>query len=152
MDRGLSWPFMMPTMTDAAQLHLETWFKEQAALLGEMQKAWTAWLTRRQEAMEATSRTFQMMLGCRDIDAMAAAYGDWLTGSMDRLVADISDAREEGLRLADFGQKSLAALMAQGARATAIASPTPTPRKTRRVRGTAQPETAHEAGEQEAAE
>jgi hypothetical protein len=147
-----SWPFMLPAMPDAAGLQTETWFKEQAASFNEMQKAWAIWLVRRQEAMEAASRTFHTMLGCRDIGSMAAAYGDWLMGSMNRLVAEMNDAREEALRLAEFGQRSVAALMQQGAQAAAPASPADAERETRRARGAARSEAAHEAGEKRAAE
>jgi hypothetical protein len=152
---GTSRPFVLPNMTDATRLQMETWFKEQAALLDETQKALAAWLARRQEAMEATSRTFQAMLGCKDVGAMAAAYGEWLTGSMNRIVADMNDARDEALRLADFGQNSMAALMQQSAEAASMRTTTPptaAETETPRTKGAPRAESTHEAGQQRAAE
>lgn len=111
--RGPGWPFALPNVPDALQLQMDTCVKEQTALFEGTQKTLARWMKRRQEAMEATSRTFQAMLGGRDAGALSAAYNDWLTGSIDRLVADLNDARDETLRLAEFGQRSWAALMQQ---------------------------------------
>jgi hypothetical protein len=149
---GTAWPFMLPAMPEAAGPQTETWFKEQAVWLNEMQKAWAIWLLHRQEAMEATSRTFQTMLGCRDVGSMAAAYGDWVTGSMNRLMAEMNDAREEALRLAECGQRSVAALMQQGTQGTGTVSAAHMETGSRRARGAVRTEGAREASEQNAAE
>jgi hypothetical protein len=70
-----------------------------------------AWTKRRQEAMEASSRTFHAICGCKDAGAMTIAYAEWLTNSMNRIFADVNDARDEALRLAEIGRKSVAALL-----------------------------------------
>ena len=41
---------------------------------------------------------------------MTTAYPEWLTNSMNRIFADVNDARDEALRLAEIGRKSVAAL------------------------------------------
>src|SRR5271166_5256589 len=46
-------------------------------------------------------------------------YGEWLTNSMNRIFADMNDAREEALRLAEIGRKSVAALFRPTADAVA---------------------------------
>ena len=46
--------------------------QEQAGFLDETQRAMAAWTKRRQDAMEATFRTFQAMGGCKDPAAMSA--------------------------------------------------------------------------------
>ncbi|HZB92789.1 MAG TPA: phasin family protein [Stellaceae bacterium] len=136
-----TWPFALPSLADAMQRQMDTWVKEQSALLDETQKTLARWTKRRQEAMEATSRTFQAILGCKDAGGLPAVYNDWLTGSIDRLVADMHDARDETLRLAEFGQKSMAALMQQcEAAASPIAPPsaaTEAPRAKAELRGQA---------------
>jgi hypothetical protein len=51
---------------------------------------------------------------------MTTAYGEWLANSMNRTFADLNDARDEALRLAEIGQKSVAALFRPIADAAAL--------------------------------
>ena len=41
---------------------------------------------------------------------MTTAYREWLTNGMNRIFADVNAARDEALRLAEIGQKSVVAL------------------------------------------
>ena len=50
---------------------------------------------------------------------MTTAYAEWLTNSMNRIFADVNDARDEALRLAEIGRKSVAALFRPTADAAA---------------------------------
>ena len=107
---GTAWPFVLPNVAEAFQVQMRAWLQEQAELLDETQKIMAAWTKRRQEAMEASFRTFQAISGCKDAGAMTTAYREWLTNGMNRIFADVNAARDEALRLAEIGQKSVVAL------------------------------------------
>ena len=114
---GPAWPFVSPDMAGTLQVQMQALLQEQAEFLDETQRAMAAWTKRRQDAMEANFRTFQAMGSCKDPAAMSAAYGEWLTNSMNRIFADMNDAREEALRLAEIGQKSMTAFFRETAKA-----------------------------------
>jgi hypothetical protein len=73
-----------------------------------------AWTKRRAEGAEANFRIFQAMGRCMDPASMSAAYCEWLTSSMNRILADMDDVREEALRLAAKGRNSMTAIIGQG--------------------------------------
>ena len=56
--------------------------------------------------METGFKASQTMCGCKDASAMTAVYGEWLANGMSRIAADVNDAREVALRLAQIGHKS----------------------------------------------
>jgi hypothetical protein len=62
-------------------------FRIRQSCLTEPKKILAAWTKRRQEAVEASSCTFQAICGCKDADAMTTAYAEWLTNSMNRIPA-----------------------------------------------------------------
>jgi len=107
---GTAWPFVLPNVAETFQFQMRAWLEDQAELLDGTQKIMAAWTKRRLEAVEASSRTFQAIYGCKDAGAMSAAYAEWLTNSMNRIFADVNDARDEALRLAEIGRKSVAAV------------------------------------------
>jgi hypothetical protein len=153
--RETSWPLIVQNMPPAVQVHMDAWFHEQAGLFDEMQKMMGAWMKRRQEAMEAAFRTFQRASNCKDAGALAACYGEWLTGNVNRIIADLDDARDEALRMGEIGQKSAAALWQQGAREkapAAAAAPVAAERGTRRAKDLPPSESVQEPGERSAAE
>ena len=94
---------------------MQSLLHEQTELLEESQKMMAAWTRRRQEAMETGFKAFQTMCGCKDASALTAVYGECLANSMSRIAADVNDAREVALRLAQIGHKSATALVQQGA-------------------------------------
>ncbi|MFY9640228.1 MAG: hypothetical protein WCD20_21100 [Rhodomicrobium sp.] len=98
--------FSSPEMA-AFQIQLQALLQEQADFLQETQTAMAAWTRRRQEAMEATFKTFAAMGVCFDPAAKNAAYSEWLMGSMDRILLDMDSIRQEALRLAEMGNKSI---------------------------------------------
>jgi len=107
---GTAWPFVLPNVAETFQFQMRAWLQDQAELLDETQKIMAAWTKRRQDAVEASSRTFQAICGCKDAGAVITAYAEWLTSSMNRIFADMNDARDEALRLAEIGRKSVAAV------------------------------------------
>lgn len=97
------WPEAFRVQMDAA-LH------DQAELLDETQKMMAAWTKRRQEAMESGFKTLQKLSASRDVAEMAAAYNEWLTSSMGRIMADMAAAQDGAMRLANLGQSAVSAL------------------------------------------
>lgn len=102
--------FGSPDMAQTLHMQMQALLQEQADFLAETQKAMAAFTKRRQEAMDANFKSFAAMGVCSDPAAMSAAYSEWLTGSMDRIFQDIDSVRQEALRVAEMGQKSMTAL------------------------------------------
>jgi hypothetical protein len=148
---GTAWPFVLPNVAETFQFQMRAWLQEQAELLDETQQIMAAWTKRRQEAMDASFRTFQAISGCKDAGAMTTAYREWLANSMNRIFADLNDARDEALRLAEIGQKSVAALFRPIADAAAstknTVSSTAAGSEARRARGAQSTNAAQEAHE-----
>lgn len=74
----------------------------------------TSWLTRRQEAFETGIDALRRMSACKTPVEMAVIYGEWLSGSMTRVLADLEE-----------GQKASLALFASTPRAEPAASAEP---------------------------
>jgi hypothetical protein len=132
------------------QFQMRALLQEQAELLDETQKIMAAWTKRRQEAMEASFRTFQAISACKDAGAMTTAYGEWLTNSMNRIFADMNGARDEAVRLAELGQKSVAAHFRPTADAKSTkntVSSTAAGMELRETKGFAPTKSAHEGHE-----
>jgi hypothetical protein len=102
--------FTSPAIPQILQMQMQALLQEQAALLDETQKTMAAWTKRRQEALDASLRTLAAMGSGLDPAAMTLAYSDWLNSSMSRIFEDMDSVREEALRVAQMGQKSMAAL------------------------------------------
>ena len=105
----------MPDWPDALRVQMEAVLHDQAELLDETQKMMAAWTKRRQEAMEAGFRTLRKLSDSRDATEMAAAYGEWLTSSMGRIMADMMAAQDGALRLANLGHSAITSLGPKGA-------------------------------------
>jgi hypothetical protein len=89
---------------------MEAALHDQAELLDETQRMMAAWTKRRQEAMESGFKTLQKLSASRDVAEMAAAYNEWLTSSMGRIMADMAAAQDGAIRLAHLGQTAISAL------------------------------------------
>ncbi|MBM3520687.1 MAG: hypothetical protein FJX63_07960 [Alphaproteobacteria bacterium] len=95
---------------EAIRVQMEAALHDQAELLEETQKMMAAWTRRRQEAMESGFRTLQKLSASRDVAEMAAAYSEWLSSSMGRIMADMEAAQEGAMRLASLGQQTMSAM------------------------------------------
>ena len=74
----------------------------------------TAWMKRRQEAVETGLAALQKMSAAQDPALAARICADWMGGSLNRMLADLSDARDHSVRMVEFGQKTVqTALQAQ---------------------------------------
>ncbi len=92
---------------EAFRVQMEAALHDQAELLDETQKMMSAWTKRRQESMESGFKTLQKLSASRDVLEMAAAYNEWLTSSMGRIVADMMAAHDGAVRLATMGQTAI---------------------------------------------
>lgn len=99
---------------EAFRVQMEAALHDQAELLEETQKMMAAWTRRRQEAMESGFRTLQKLSASRDVAEMAAAYSEWLSSSMGRIMADMEAAQEGAMRLASLGQQTMSAMTPKG--------------------------------------
>jgi hypothetical protein len=100
---------------EAFRFQMEAALHDQAELLDETQRMMAAWTKRRQEAMESGFRTLHKLSASRDVAEMAAAYSEWLSSSMSRIMADMAAAQEGAMRLANLGQSAMAATAPEGA-------------------------------------
>jgi len=67
----------------------------------------TAWMKRRQEAVETGLAALQKISASQDPTLAARLCADWMGGSLNRILADMSDARDHGVRLVELGQKTV---------------------------------------------
>ena len=58
-----------------------------------------AWMTRRQVALETGLDAFKRMTACKTPLEAALIYGEWLSGSMIRILADVEDFQKASLTL-----------------------------------------------------
>jgi hypothetical protein len=77
----------------------ETWTSAQCELLSGMGAIWTDWLRRQQEAIDASARTLQQMLECRNPADFAQTQQQWLADAARRSAADISTLACESMAL-----------------------------------------------------
>ena len=100
---------------------------QQAAMVDGMNALMTAWMKRRQEALETGLQALQAMATCRDPAAAAQVCGDWLAGSLARIADDARDVREHGNRMAELGQQAWQTMLASAPTATPAGEPARTP-------------------------
>jgi hypothetical protein len=67
----------------------------------------TAWVKRRQEAVESGLAALQKMSAAQDPALAARICADWMGGSLNRILADVADARDHSVRLVELGQKTM---------------------------------------------
>ena len=67
----------------------------------------TAWMKRRQEAVETGLAALQTISASPDPALAARVCADWWSGSLNRILADMTDARDHSVRLVELGQKTV---------------------------------------------
>ena len=108
--RGGAPSFAKADVPETLWIQIEALLQEQGDLLDETLKMLAAWTKRRHEASGSAFLTFEESCGCKNVGAATAAYGAWLTGSMDQLMADMIEVRDQALRLADLTRSPMVAL------------------------------------------
>jgi hypothetical protein len=63
-------------------------------------------MKRRQEALETGLQAIQRMSTCKEPAAAARIWGEWVAGSMNRILGDISDAQDHAVKLVTLGQRT----------------------------------------------
>jgi urease accessory protein UreF len=76
-------------------------------------------MKRRQEAVETGLAALQKMSASQDPALAARICADWMGGSLNRLLADMTDARDHGVRLVELGQKTVQTVLTAQAETTA---------------------------------
>jgi hypothetical protein len=104
-----AWKMLMPPSADLGQ---RLALPQHAELLDDMHHKMSAWMKRRQEALETGMHAFQKMAACKDPMAMAGIYAEWMSGSLNRIMADLHDARDHALKLVEVGQKASQTMLA----------------------------------------
>jgi hypothetical protein len=76
------------------------------ALFGEVEKKASAWMERRRAAFESGLKALGEMATCKDPVSAVAICGLWLSGSMERIAADLQDAQDFAVKAAAAGQQT----------------------------------------------
>lgn len=86
--------------------------EQQHELLQGAQQRMTAWIGRRQEALETGIDALKRMSACKTPIEMAVIYGEWLSGSMTRVLVDLEDGQAHTVKMAEQFQKASRTLFA----------------------------------------
>jgi hypothetical protein len=85
--------------------------QQQHELLEDAQQRMAAWLRRRQVALETGIDALTRMSACKAPVEMAAIYGEWMAGSITRILADVDDAQAHTAKLAEHFHKATSTLL-----------------------------------------
>ncbi len=77
----------------------EAWTGAQCELLSGLGAIWTEWLRRQQEAIDASARSLQQMLECRNPADFAQRQQQWLADATRRSAADFGTLASESMAL-----------------------------------------------------
>lgn len=92
----------------------QAFLDEQANVLDSAQNLFAAWTKRRQQGIESAIRVTQKAGACKDFASVLGLYGEWMEESLERARADMSDACDEALHLAEIAQRTTANLSPVG--------------------------------------
>ncbi|WP_102108021.1 phasin family protein [Oceaniglobus roseus] len=114
-------------VTAAWQAPMHALREGQAEWLEGSRTLWASWLQRRQQALETGLEALGRIGACRTPSQMSAICDAWVTGSMERLAADMNETRDLMARLADHAQQSMGGVFAQGGENPSAPSPAAAP-------------------------
>jgi hypothetical protein len=128
---GLAQNWLAPGAAVAAAMlrEAEGWARAQGELVSGIEVAWTQWMRRQGEAIEANTQSLQRLYDCRNPADLAQIQQQWVTDAMRRTASDI----------ASFANDALAATRRAGAERFAAAT------DSRPARGT-EPAASNERG------
>lgn len=86
--------------------------QQQQELLQGAEQRMTAWISRRQVALETGIDALKRMSACKTPIEMAVIYSEWLSGSMTRVLADLDDGQAQAVKMAEQFQKLFASPLA----------------------------------------
>lgn len=119
--RTFAWPAGAPPapLAECQKIALQ----QQHELLQGAQQHMAAWMRRRQVALETGIDALTRMSACKTPVEMAAIYGEWMAGSITRILADLDDAQAHTVKMAEHFQKASSTLL--GSPQAAPAGPAP---------------------------
>jgi hypothetical protein len=110
-----AWKASLPPPIDAG---LQRALPGQIALVEESHILMSAWMKRRQEALQTGLQAFQEMAASPDPATMTKACIEWVNGSVNRVLSDVSDTHDRSLRIIELNRKTWQAMFsAEGAAA-----------------------------------
>ena len=80
--------------------------QQQHELLEDAQQRMAAWLRRRQVALETGIDALTRMSACKTPVEMAAICGEWVAGSITRMLADVDDIQAHTVKVAEYFHKA----------------------------------------------
>jgi hypothetical protein len=89
--------------------------QQQHDLVQDAQQRMTVWIRRRQVALETGIDALTRMSACKTPVEMTTICGEWVSGSITRILADLDDAQAHTVRMAQYFQKASNALFASPA-------------------------------------
>ena len=108
----IAWQLLAPLPTSARhEEDLQGALRGDIALIDEVEKKATAWMDRRQLAFGSGLKALGEMSACNDPVTVAAIYGRWLCGSMNRLAEDVQDAQDFAVKAATVGHQTIQAMI-----------------------------------------
>jgi len=109
----MAWHFAVPSPIDALNGQKAA-LEQQLALVEDAQSRMSDWLKRRQQALETGLDAIQRMSACKDPAAAVAVCGEWVSGSLNRLYADMHNASDQVMRATEFWQRTSQAVFGNG--------------------------------------
>ena len=86
--------------------------QQQHELFEGAQQRMAAWMNRRQEALETGLDALKRMSACKTPVEMAVIYGEWLSGSMTRVLADFEDGQAHAVKMAEHLRQASRSVLA----------------------------------------
>jgi hypothetical protein len=77
----------------------EIWTSAQCELLAGIGTIWADWLSRQREAIDASARSFQQMVECRNLVDVAQLQQQWLADTARRGASDIGSLARDSVAL-----------------------------------------------------
>ena len=108
----IAWQFFAPVPdTVRHEEDLQGALRGDMALFEAAEKKAAAWMDRRQVAFESGLKAWSELCACKDPVSAAAIWGGWLSGSMNRVAADIRDVQDFAIKAAAVGQLTAKAMV-----------------------------------------
>jgi hypothetical protein len=112
---NIDWTRTIVWQSGASSAHLAECQKmalqQQHELLQGAQQRTAAWIRRRQVALETGIDALTRMSACKTPVEMAAICGEWVSGSITRMLADLNDAQAHTVKMAEHFQKASSTLL-----------------------------------------
>ncbi len=120
--KTIAWPASAST-AHLAECHKSA-LQQQQELFEDAQQRLAARTRRRQEALETGMSALARMSSCKTPVEAAAIYGEWMSGSISRIMADMDDAQAHAAKMAEKLQKASQAVFETAPRMAADLAPT----------------------------